>query len=132
MLNLICIISPKQSRDCSGNLLSFYSNFPRLSEANWGGISFWVAAGWQERSLSYLKNAKKPLVPRSARPGGDGLLCCPDGIISPAWLSSHLESARKTCRQGKLLVRRLSSWEQRQGTHSMSQGWPHTWIFEAR
>lgn len=62
-----------------------------------------------------------PLVPRSAGPeGGDGGLCCPGRITSPAWLSSHLESARKTRRRGKVLPRRLLSREQQAG-HSQHE-----------
>lgn len=54
------------------------------------------------RGLSYLRNPKKPLVPSSVRPsGGGGLFCCNGGIIFPARPSPHLESARKTLRQGK-------------------------------
>lgn len=59
-----------------------------------------------------LRKPKKPLVPSSVGPlGGGGLFCCSGGITCPARLSSHLESARKTLRQRKVLVRGLLSRE---------------------
>ena len=112
-----------------------YSNFPeRLSGAGSGAGLPWVSVWWQERSLSYLRNPKKPLVPSSMRPsGGGGSFCCNGGVIFPARLSPHLESARKTLRQGKGVSPQATfMWAGEGRTPSMSPGQPQTRIIRSQ
>lgn len=101
VLNLMSIICPGQNESMQAFHFLLCSDFPeRLREAVSGAEL--PGSVWGQKRVSYLRNPKKPLDPSSVGPVGGGRLFCGDGRTGcPAGLSLHLESARKTLRQGK-------------------------------